>query len=152
AGLVLMFGSGRLGTLLRLLPARIRERLQASMINHTPAFQSQLFIWGRLVAEAVALWLVLDAFGIEVNAYQVMAAFGVSQLAGGVPGTPGGMGITEGALAFILAAYGFPVTITLAPVLVFRIISYWLPATLGFMAGGSTFLGSEAARAADVVD
>jgi uncharacterized protein (TIRG00374 family) len=152
AGLVLMFGSGRLGTLLRLLPARIRERLQASMVNHIPAFQSQLFIWGRLVAEAAALWLVLDAFGIEVNVYQVMAAFGVSQLAGGVPGTPGGMGITEGALAFILAAYGFPVTITLAPVLVFRVISYWLPAALGFMAGGSTFLGSEAARAADVVD
>jgi uncharacterized protein (TIRG00374 family) len=122
------------------------------MVNHIPAFQSQLFIWGRLVAEAAALWLVLDAFGIEVNAYQVMAAFGVSQLAGGVPGTPGGMGITEGALAFILAAYGFPVTITLAPVLVFRVISYWLPAALGFMAGGSTFLGSEAARAADVVD
>ncbi len=109
AGVLLMFGSGKLGTLLRLLPERLRGKLEASMVNHTPALQSQAFIWGRLLAEA-------------------------------------------GALAFILAAYGFPVTTTLAPVLVFRVISYWLPAALGFLAGGSTFLGSEAARRAEAVD
>ncbi|MFQ5523022.1 MAG: YbhN family protein [Acidimicrobiia bacterium] len=152
AGILLMFGSGKLGTLLNLLPARIRAKLEASLINHAPALQSQLLIWGRLVAEAGALWLVLEAFGIEVSVYQVIAAFGVSQLAGGVPGTPGGMGITEGALAFILAAYGFPVTTILAPVLVFRVISYWLPAAFGFLAGGSTFLGSEAAKTAEAGD
>ncbi len=152
AGVLLMFGSGKLGTLLRFFPKKIRAKLEASMIDHAPALQSQLFIWGRLVAEASALWLVLEAFGIEVNAFQVMAAFGVSQLAGGVPGTPGGMGITEGALAFILAAYGLPVTVTLAPVLVFRVISYWIPAALGFLAGGSTFLGSDAAKAAEAVE
>lgn len=148
AGLAFMFGSGKLGTLSRLLPRFAREKIEQSMTDHLPGWESQIYIWSRLVLEAGALWLVLYAFGIEVNALQVMAAFGVSQLAGGLPGTPGGMGIVEGALAFILAAYGFPVATTIAPVLVFRVVSFWLPAGLGFLAGGSTFLRSDAAKAA----
>ncbi len=148
AGLAVMFGSGKLGTLARFLPRFAREKIEQSMIDHFPGWESQLYIWARLVLEAVALGIVLFAFGIEVNALQVIAAFGVSQLAGGLPGTPGGMGVAEGTLAFILAAYGFPVATTIAPVLVFRVVSLWLPAGLGFLAGGSTFLRSDAARAA----
>jgi uncharacterized protein (TIRG00374 family) len=148
AGLVVMFGSGKLGTLSRFLPRFAREKVEQSMTDHFPGWQSQIYIWTRLVLEAGALGIVLFAFGIEVNAFQVMAAFGVSQIAGGLPGTPGGMGIVEGTLAFILAAYGFPVATTIAPVLVFRVVSLWLPAGLGFLAGGSTFLHSDAAKAA----
>lgn len=149
AGLVVMFGSGKLGTLSRFLPRFAREKVEQSMTDHFPGWESQIYIWTRLVLEAAALGIVLFAFGIEVNALQVMAAFGVSQLAGGLPGTPGGMGVVEGTLAFILAAYGFPVAITIAPVLVFRVVSLWLPAGLGFLAGGSTFLRSDAAKAVE---
>jgi len=147
AGVVLMFGSGKLGTLVRFLPRFAREKLEQTATDHLPGWESQIYIWARLLLEAGALWIVLYAFGIEINALQVMAAFGVSQLAGGLPGTPGGMGIVEGALAFILAAYGFSVSTIVAPVLVFRVVSFWLPAALGFVAGGSTFLRSEAAKA-----
>lgn len=152
AGLVFMFGSGKLGTLARFLPKFAREKLKQSMIDHLPGFESQVYIWARLLLEAGALWIVLFAFGIEVNPLQVMAAFGVSQLAGGLPGTPGGMGVVEGALAFILVAYGFPVSTTIAPVLVFRVVSFWLPAVLGFLAGGSTFLRSEAAKTTEAAN
>jgi uncharacterized membrane protein YbhN (UPF0104 family) len=148
AGVVLMFGSGKLGTLVRFLPRFAREKLERTATDHLPGWESQIYIWARLLLEAGALWIVLYAFGIEVNALQVMAAFGVSQLAGGLPGTPGGMGVVEGALAFILAAYGFSISTIIAPVLVFRVVSFWLPAALGFVAGGSTFLRSEAAKAA----
>lgn len=148
AGLILMFGSGKLGTLSRLLPEGLRQKLERSMVDHLPALESQLYLWARLVLEAAALWLVLVAFGIEVNGFQVAAAFGVASLAGGIPGTPGGLGITEVGLAFILAAYGIPGSAAAVPILVFRVVSYWLPAALGFLAGGSTFLTSEEARKA----
>lgn len=148
AGVVLMFGSGKLGSLVRFLPRFIRKRIEDTVIDHLPGLESQAYIWGRILLEAAALGLVLIAFGIEVNVFQVAAAFGVSQLAGGIPGTPGGMGITETALVLILAAYGFPSATTVAPVLIFRLISYWLPAGLGFLAGGMTFLRSDEARAA----
>ncbi len=148
-GLLLMFGSGKLGTLSRYLPRFLRDKIQESMVDHFPKLESQIYLWSRLFAEAGALWLVLIAFGIEVNALQVIAAFGGSALIGGLPGAPGGAVITELGLAGILAAYGFPAATTVVPILVFRVISYWLPAALGFLAGGSTFLGSEEARAAD---
>lgn len=147
-GLVVMFGSGKLGTISRHLPRFLRKRLEESMVNHMPGLESQLLVWVRLLLEAAAFWLVLIAFGIDVNVFQALAVFGGSAIIGGLPGMPGGLGVTEGALAVLLAAYGFPVATTIAPVLVFRVVSYWLPAGLGFLAGGSTFLTSEAAKAA----
>jgi len=149
-GLLLMFGSGRLQTLNKYLPRFVRTWLEGSVANHAPKLESQAYIWARLTLEAGALWLVLEAFGIGVNGFQVMAAFAVASLAGGLPGTPGGLGITEVGLALILAAYGIPAAITAVPILVFRIISYWLPAALSFLAGGTTFLRSDAAHAAEI--
>lgn len=147
-GLVLMFGSGKLGYLSRFLPKALKKRLDSSVVDNLPGAESQTYLWARVFLEAAALGLVLVAFGIDVNVFQVAAAFGISQLAGGLPGTPGGMGITEAGLVFILSAYGFPAATTVAPVLIFRIVSYWLPAALSFFAGGMTFLGSDEAKAA----
>lgn len=148
-GLVLMFGSGKLGSVNRFLPAFLRDKLQPTMINHMPGLESQLYIWVRLGLEAAALGLVLYAFGIEASVLEILAAFGFSSLVGGLPGTPGGLGVVEAGLVFILGAYGFPFSVTAAPVFIFRIVSYWLPAALSFVAGGSTFLYSqEAADAA----
>lgn len=148
AGGLLMFGSGKLGSVSRYLPEKLRHRLEASMVDHLPALESQIYIWSRLMAEALALGLVLYAFGIDANPAQIIAVFGVSQLAGGLPGTPGGLGVTEVGLVFILSAYGFPAATTVAPVLIFRIVSYWIPAALGVLAGGMTFLQSDEAKAA----
>jgi uncharacterized membrane protein YbhN (UPF0104 family) len=148
AGLVVMFGSGKLGSLSRFLPQKLRKRLDASVIDHLPGVESQVYIWARVVLEAAAFGLVMHAFGIDVGVWQTAAVFGVSQLAGGLPGTPGGLLVAEGSLVFMLAAYGFGATTTVAPVLVFRIVSYWLPAGLSLLAGGSTFLQSPEAREA----
>ncbi len=148
-GLVLMFGSGRLGSLNRFLPASLRKKLEPTMVNHMPGIESQIYIWLRLGLEAAALGLVLYAFGIEASVFEILAAFGFSSLVGGLPGTPGGLGVVEGGLIFILGTYGYSAGVTFAPVFVFRIVSYWLPAALSFVAGGSTFLYSqEAADAA----
>lgn len=147
-GGVLMFGSGRLGSLIRRAPKWIRDKVETSAVNHYPGWESQFYIWARLALEASALWLVMHAFGIDVTAAQAGATYAASQLVGGLPGMPGGLGVTEGALALILAAYGFPAAATVPPILVYRIVSYWLPAGLSFLAGGSTFLRSDEAKAA----
>ncbi|REK19102.1 MAG: TIGR00374 family protein [Actinobacteria bacterium] len=147
-GLLLMFGSGRLGSLNKYLPQFLSKKLGPTMVNHMPGWRSQLYTWLRLVLEAAALGLVLVAFGIEIGPVETAAAFGFSSLVGGVPGTPGGLGVVEAGLVFILAAYGLSAGSTVAPVLIYRIVSYWLPAGLGFLAGGATFLESEEAAEA----
>jgi uncharacterized membrane protein YbhN (UPF0104 family) len=146
-GAALMFGSGRLGSIARYLPRFIREKVQTSMINHPPGWESQIYTWTRLALEAAAFWLVMTAFGIDVTVMQAIATYAASQLVGGLPGMPGGLGVTEGSLALVLAAYGYPASNTLAPIIVFRVVSYWLPAGLSFLAGGSTFLKSDEAKA-----
>lgn len=151
-GIALMFGSGRLASIVRHLPKSIRDKIESSTINHLPGWESQLYIWARLFLEAAALWLVMQAFGIEITALEAVATYAASQLVGGLPGMPGGLGVTEGALALILAAYGYPAATTLAPILVYRVVSYWLPAGLSFLAGGSTFLRSEEAKKAAEAD
>ncbi|MGD2060137.1 MAG: lysylphosphatidylglycerol synthase transmembrane domain-containing protein [Acidimicrobiia bacterium] len=147
-GVALMFGSGRLGSISKYLPRFIRDKIETSMINHLPGWESQIYIWARLLLEAAVLWLVMQAFGIDVSVSEALAAYAASQLVGGLPGMPGGLGVTEGALALILAAYGYPASTTVAPILVYRVVSYWLPAGLSFLAGGSTFLKSPEAKAA----
>lgn len=144
-GLVLLFGSGWLGSVSKWLPARLRNLLGHTATNHRLDWPSQGWLWGRVALEAVALYLVMEAFGIHLTPMQTMAAFGVSQLAGGLPGTPGGIGFTEAGLVGALAAFGFPAEATVAPTLVFRFVSYWLPALGGMVAGGSAFLRVETA-------
>ena len=78
------------------------------------------------------------AFGIVLSPSRTLAVFGASQLIGGLPGTPGGLGYAEGGLAGSLAF--FDVTSAFAPILVFRMISLWLPALAGLSAGGYSFL------------
>lgn len=147
-GIALMFGSGRLGSLVKHLPQSIRAKLEPSTVNHLPDWESQVYLWARLTLEVAAFWLVMVAFGLDISITETIATYAAAQLVGGLPGMPGGLGVTEGALALILAAYGFPASTTLAPIIVYRIVSYWLPAALSFLAGGSTFLKSPEAKAA----
>lgn len=147
-GVLLMFGSGRLGSIAKYLPRFIRNKIESSMINHMPGWESQVYIWARLALEGGAFWMVMIAFGIDLTGFEAVAVFSASQLIGGLPGTPGGLGVTEFGMGLILAAYGFPVSSTVAPILVYRIVSYWLPAGLSLLAGGSTFLRSDEAKAA----
>lgn len=147
-GALLMFGSGRLGSISKYMPRFLRDKIETSMINHAPRWESQVYIWARILLEAGALWLVMTAFNIPLNGVEALAVYAVSQLIGGLPGTPGGLGVAEFGMGLVLAAYGFSAATTVAPILVYRIVSYWLPAGLSLLAGGSTFLSSDEAKAA----
>jgi uncharacterized membrane protein YbhN (UPF0104 family) len=141
-GLGLMFGTRWIGLLGNRLP-KLRDMLGPPTDSHVPGLRSQALLWGRLALEAGALFLVMQAFDLHLTPMQTVAAFGVSQLAGGLPGTPGGIGFTEAGLVGALAAFGFGAEVTLAPTLVFRVVSYWLPLVAGLVAGGSAFLREE---------
>jgi uncharacterized membrane protein YbhN (UPF0104 family) len=143
-GLLLMFGTRWIGIWATRLPAKLREMLGPPTESHVPDLRSQAWLWSRLLLEALALFLVMQAFGIHLTPMQTFSVFGICQLAGGLPGTPGGIGFTEAGLVGALAALGFPAGVTVAPTLVFRIVSYWLPALAGLVAGGSSFLRDEA--------
>jgi glycerol-3-phosphate acyltransferase PlsY len=138
AGFALVAGAGRLRRLSWLVPRRWRDKVRATLVDLPLGPRSVLLIVARVSFEAIALGLSLRAFAIHLAPSQVIAAFGISQLVGGIPGTPGGVGFTEAGLAGVLAFYG--VGPALGPILAFRVISYWLPAAAGASVGGFSFL------------
>ncbi len=145
-GLSMIGFSARLGLLTRFVPRRFRARLDPVLVDHAMTVRSWTLLSARVLLEAATLGCTLIAFGVEMKPSQVVAAFGVSQLVGGLPGLPGGLGVTEAGLVGALALFGVPAAVAATPVLTFRIVSYWLPAIGGAMAGGGRFLEARNTR------
>lgn len=140
SSLALMLGAGRLTVLSKLARGRLRGWLDKTMLDHPADLRAQAFMWTRILCETLSLGLVLAAFGLELSPSAVGAAFGVTQLFAGIPGTPGGIGFAEVGLVGTLALLGLAPALTAGPTVIYRIVSYWLPALAGILAGGVTFL------------
>lgn len=96
-----------------------------------------VFGWGALVwiTDAAALWLTLAMFGWQVDVGVLLIAFGVANLIGALPElTPGWLGVLETSVAVTLSAFGIPEGIAAVAVLVYRLLSYWLPTAAGIPA------------------
>jgi putative heme transporter len=97
-----------------------------------------------VVALATAVWLsdflcLVCSFGAVHAAVPwrgVLLAYGASVVVGSLPIVPGGLGIVEGSLAVVLVAYGASRVPTVAAVLAFRIVNYWLVAAVGWLSVG----------------
>jgi len=94
-------------------------------------------IFHVLLAEAIdilTLYYLFLAFkypiypGVLITAYAICILFTLVSI------TPGGIGIVEAAMIFVLTNLGVPVELSAIVVFVYRIIGYWLPFGAGFVA------------------
>jgi len=76
------------------------------------------------------------AVGAPVPWKGLLLAYGAGQLAANLPITPGGLGVVEGSLTIALVAYGGAAPSTVAAVLLYRVISFWLALPVGWGAWG----------------
>ena len=83
--------------------------------------------------DAVALVACILAFGGGVPWRGVLVAYGLTQLAASIPITPGGIGVVEASLAALLVAYGLPMSEALAVTLLYRLVSFWGLAPIGWV-------------------
>ena len=90
------------------------------------------FAWTLLwwAADITCLAVAFLAVGGALQWRALLIAYAAGQLAGMLPITPGGLGVTEGSMAVTLAAYGGGIATAVAAVLLYRLITYWavLPA------------------------
>lgn len=136
AGLVVLAGAQSLNRLVALLPQALRNYLAPTSGGGRVTPTELFLVAGRVTSEAAVLWAALDAFGISLTPSEVFVAHGLSMLIGGLPGLPGGLGLVEGGIIGVLSAYGFSTGPMVAPVLVYRIVDYWIPAGLGLIVFG----------------
>jgi glycosyltransferase 2 family protein len=86
------------------------------------------------LGSALALWASVEAFGggAAVVAVTIVSMIG-GTLASAAP-TPGGVGAVEAALIGGLAAFGVPAATAVPAVLLYRVITCWLPLFVGWLA------------------
>ena len=71
------------------------------------------------------------AVGAPVPWQGLLLAYCGGQLAVNLPITPGGLGVVEGSLTVALVAFGGGQAATVAAVLLYRLLSFWIPLPLG---------------------
>ena len=86
-----------------------------------------------LVLEFIRLWIVALAFGYVLNPILLSVFLSLSIIVGLVSQIPLGIGAMEGSLNVFITSMGVPATISIAIVLVDRIISMYFALVLGFI-------------------
>ena len=141
AGLLL----GLIGTSLlipkvrRWLATAVRPRLQ-EVIGHLLELAREprrlavimLGCAATTLGNAFALWAAIAAFGGDTSFITVTVVTMVGgSLAAAAP-TPGGVGAVEAALIGGLAAFGMPAAVAVPSVLLYRVLTTWLPVFVGW--------------------
>ena len=81
---------------------------------------------------ALALWASIEAFGGDASFVTVTIVTMVGGTLASAAPTPGGVGAVEAALIGGLAAFGVPAAVAVPSVLLYRILTCWLPVFLGW--------------------
>ncbi|BBX18626.1 TIGR00374 family protein [Mycolicibacterium duvalii] len=81
---------------------------------------------------ALALWASIEAFGGDASFVTVTIVTMVGGTLASAAPTPGGVGAVEAALIGGLAAFGVPAAVAVPSVLLYRILTVWLPVFVGW--------------------
>jgi uncharacterized membrane protein YbhN (UPF0104 family) len=95
------------------------------------------------------LWATYKAVGVDVPIAVVMMGYLIGQLGGLLP-LPAGIGGVDGGLIGALIVYGAPPAATVASVLAFRLILFWVPLIGGAVAFASLRRALERADRSDL--
>jgi uncharacterized membrane protein YbhN (UPF0104 family) len=82
---------------------RIRQGL--TILSDRPRYLREVAAWqaGAWMCRFAAFWFLLEAFRVGGSVRNVLLAFGVGQVAGAVPFTPGGAGVQQALLVKVFA-------------------------------------------------
>ncbi len=81
---------------------------------------------------ALALWACISAFGGDTSFVTVTVVTMIGGTLASAAPTPGGVGAVEAALIGGLAAFGVPAGIAVSSVLLYRVLTCWLPVFVGW--------------------
>ena len=87
---------------------------------------------GTTLGAALALWASVEAFGGDTSFVTVTVVTMIGGTLASAAPTPGGVGAVEAALIGGLAAFGVPPAIGVPAVLLYRVLTCWLPVFVGW--------------------
>jgi uncharacterized protein (TIRG00374 family) len=96
----------------------------------------QSLTWAALnwLLDAASLWCFIAAFGGYPNPVGLFAAYGIANVLGAIPVTPGGLGIIDTVTPVLLVGFGLTRSVATLGVLGWRLVNFWLPIPVGALA------------------
>lgn len=122
------------------------DRLVAVSPTRTDWAHTVTLSLANWVADCACLALSFMAVGAGVPWRGLLLAYGAGQLATVLPITPGGLGVVEGSLTVALVTFGGAQSSTVAAVLIYRLISFWLILPVGWGSWGALSLAGRNRR------
>jgi uncharacterized protein (TIRG00374 family) len=117
----------------------VERRIETIVLRLTTVILSakelaEVTVWGAAnwVLDCGCLALCFLALGVGVPWKGLLLAYGAGQLAANLPITPGGLGVVEGSLTVALVYFGGAKSSTIAVVLMYRILSFWIELPVGW--------------------
>ena len=92
--------------------------------------------WASLnwLLDAASLWCFVAAFGHLLNPVELFAAYGIANVAGALPITPGGLGVVDSVAPLLLVGFGVTRSVATLGVIGWRLVNFWLPIPTGALA------------------
>jgi uncharacterized protein (TIRG00374 family) len=139
-------GAGLASRVLRVvgdkIPGLSGEKVEAAVLSAAQSFSllardKRVMAWSLLWAslnwllDAASLWCFVAAFGHRVNPVELFAAYGIANVAGALPVTPGGLGVVDSIAPLLLVGFGVTRSVATLGVLGWRMVNFWLPIPTG---------------------
>jgi uncharacterized protein (TIRG00374 family) len=124
------------------IPGLSGERLERAVLDAGHSFallarDKRVMAWALLWAslnwllDAASLWCFVAAFGSRTNPVELFAAYGIANVAGALPVTPGGLGVVDSIAPLLLVGFGVTRSVATLGVLGWRVVNFWLPIPAG---------------------
>ena len=136
SGLIMILPAGRKLLTKYLLPAVRAGASAVAAIAKTPTKLLALFAGSAIitVSYTIAMIASLNAFGADVGVATAAVVYLAGAAVATAAPTPGGVGATEAALIAGYTVVGVDASTAFAAVLLFRLMTFWLPILPGWLA------------------
>jgi uncharacterized protein (TIRG00374 family) len=127
------------------IPGLSGEKVEKAVMEAAQSFallarDKRIMAWALLWAslnwllDAASLWCFVAAFGHYTNPIELFAAYGIANVAGALPLTPGGLGVVDSITPLLLVGFGVTRSVATLGVLGWRMVNFWLPIPTGAVA------------------
>jgi uncharacterized protein (TIRG00374 family) len=127
------------------IPGLSGDKVEAAVMEAAKSFallarDKRVMAWALLWAslnwllDAASLWCFVAAFGHIANPIELFAAYGIANVAGALPLTPGGLGVVDSITPLLLVGFGVTRSVAILGVLAWRLVNFWLPIPTGALA------------------
>jgi uncharacterized membrane protein YbhN (UPF0104 family)/membrane-associated phospholipid phosphatase/tRNA A-37 threonylcarbamoyl transferase component Bud32 len=134
AGMALLLRSPHRQQSMAAVGSTARRELREVLRDPWRAVQLFIGVAGVTAANVLALAATAQALGVALPLVQVAGIYLAGALLAAPSPTPGNLGGIEVALVLGLAVFGVPAGPAVAVVLTYRVLTFWLPILLGYLA------------------